>query len=193
MNKLLVVTSAAAALIAASPASAATEILTGSGTGNVTTVNTGTDAALQYSATAFNGSWALTGISDVTGSYTFDFVSQGFYSFFAVTAAASAFSGNTVVSLYNAGPQNCCSSPSNGFFYNGSVTLDLVAGQEFGFRLIGSNSDSAQTLQGTFSVLQAGGGAVPEPGTWALFILGFGVIGAAMRSAARKNVSVRFA
>ncbi|MDG6080147.1 PEP-CTERM sorting domain-containing protein [Erythrobacter litoralis] len=36
-------------------------------------------------------------------------------------------------------------------------------------------------------------GAIPEPATWALFILGFGVIGAAMRSAARKNVSVKFA
>jgi hypothetical protein len=36
--------------------------------------------------------------------------------------------------------------------------------------------------------------AVPEPGTWAMMILGFGVIGGAMRSARRKpSVRVRFA
>ncbi|MDG6080146.1 PEP-CTERM sorting domain-containing protein [Erythrobacter litoralis] len=192
MKNLLPMAAGAVALVAANPASAATEVLVGSGSGMVTSTSTDTTATLDYSARGFDGTWTLAGVSDVTGSYTFDFTSEGFYSFFAVTAAASAFSGETVFSLYDAGPANCCASPSNGFLYTGSVMLDLVAGQEFGFRLSGANFDSAQTLRGTFSVVQATG-AVPEPATWALFILGFGVIGAAMRSAARKNVSVKFA
>ena len=37
-------------------------------------------------------------------------------------------------------------------------------------------------------------GPVPEPGTWAMMILGFGVIGSAMRSARRKQtMRIRFA
>jgi PEP-CTERM motif len=36
-------------------------------------------------------------------------------------------------------------------------------------------------------------GAVPEPATWAMLILGFGVIGGAMRSARRQSVRVTYA
>ena len=35
--------------------------------------------------------------------------------------------------------------------------------------------------------------AVPEPATWALMLLGFGVVGAAMRSSKRQTTAVRFA
>jgi len=35
--------------------------------------------------------------------------------------------------------------------------------------------------------------AVPEPGTWAMMLLGFGAMGAAMRSRRRQKASVRFA
>lgn len=41
-----------------------------------------------------------------------------------------------------------------------------------------------------FAQMGAGAGFVPEPGTWALFILGFGAIGAAMR---RRSASVSYA
>lgn len=36
-------------------------------------------------------------------------------------------------------------------------------------------------------------GAIPEPGTWALLLLGFGAIGAGMRAHKRPQVTVRFA
>jgi PEP-CTERM motif len=52
----------------------------------------------------------------------------------------------------------------------------------------------------TASPFQSGGGAlrvdlagVPEPSTWAMLILGFGVIGGAMRSARRQSVRVTYA
>ncbi|RYD47999.1 MAG: PEP-CTERM sorting domain-containing protein, partial [Sphingomonadales bacterium] len=35
--------------------------------------------------------------------------------------------------------------------------------------------------------------AVPEPATWALFILGFGAIGTALRRKASRRVALRFA
>ena len=38
-----------------------------------------------------------------------------------------------------------------------------------------------------------GGAVVPEPGTWALLVLGFGAIGAGMRARRRPQVRVRFA
>lgn len=46
------------------------------------------------------------------------------------------------------------------------------------------------TVTGRFTLLAA---PVPEPSTWALMLLGFGAIGAAMRSPARRRVSVSYA
>ena len=37
------------------------------------------------------------------------------------------------------------------------------------------------------------GGAVPEPGTWALLLIGFGAIGAGMRARRRTRVTIRYA
>lgn len=66
-----------------------------------------------------------------------------------------------------------------GYAYTSGSTLNTI----------GFQNTPATTITAT----TAAGGAVPEPSTWALFILGFGLIGAAMRSTARKNVSVKFA
>ena len=42
-------------------------------------------------------------------------------------------------------------------------------------------------------VFDGAGGAIPEPGTWALLVLGFGAIGAGMRTRRRAPVAVCFA
>lgn len=46
------------------------------------------------------------------------------------------------------------------------------------------------TVKGRFTLLAA---AVPEPGTWMMMIMGFGAVGATMRSARRKKVTVSYA
>lgn len=182
MNRFALLCAASAACFSVGATAAQTMNLNGSGSGTVATAYpTANGVVMSYQHfPAFSGSWQLVGTATRTGAFTFEYDSEGFYSFFNVRAGATAFSGANTITLYNAGPVNCCSSPSNGFRYTGSVTMDLVAGQQFGFRLNGSHGDSAQTLNGRFSVLDVTA-AVPEPATWALLILGFGAVGGAMR------------
>jgi hypothetical protein len=59
----------------------------------------------------------------------------------------------------------------DGQFYSGSATFTLIKSLEV-------NPDV---------------GAVPEPATWAMFILGFGMVGGAMRQRGRANVRISFA
>ena len=48
-------------------------------------------------------------------------------------------------------------------------------------------------MGGDSFTLAAVGNAVPEPATWAMLILGFGVVGGALRSARRKQPAVTYA
>jgi len=48
-------------------------------------------------------------------------------------------------------------------------------------------------MGGDSFTLAAVGNAVPEPATWAMLILGFGLVGGALRSAQRKQVGVSYA
>ena len=70
--------------------------------------------------------------------------------------------------------------------FNGSIFLN--AGQQVGvvFSNNGSNSNDSVLVSGFVS------GAIPESATWAMMIMGFGLIGAAMRRA-KPRVAVSFA
>ena len=84
-----------------------------------------------------------------------------------------------------------------------SFNVDSGTGSFFG--LTSSPFDSLQVSQGGFGVgtgyavldnVSFGQGtmaAVPEPTTWALFVLGFGAIGGAMRARTRKSITSRLA
>lgn len=72
---------------------------------------------------------------------------------------------------------------SNGMILSGSTWV-----QELIDPLGNPNADSNQLYRLTLS---AAVGAVPEPATWAMMILGFGAAGTALRR--RRRVSVRFA
>lgn len=179
MKMISFIATSVIAMVAAMPAQAALT-LNGAGPGTVTTVNTESTSTFTCGVDGMSATWTLSGIADETGTRTFNYDSTGFYSYFRVRAAASAFSGLITTSLYDAGPADCCTTPSSGFNYTGSVTLDLVAGQEYGFRLSGSNIDTANRLQGVFAVTDVTA-AVPEPTTWAMMLVGFGMIGATAR------------
>jgi hypothetical protein len=43
------------------------------------------------------------------------------------------------------------------------------------------SADQIQLYRGDFEILSSGGGAVPEPATWGMMILGFGIAGASLR------------
>lgn len=57
------------------------------------------------------------------------------------------------------------------------------------FRVTGVGIDGAQTLNAAGDILSSGQieiAAVPEPATWALMIIGFGMVGASLRSRRRR-------
>jgi hypothetical protein len=87
---------------------------------------------------------------------TLDWTYRGFNAWFAVTAGLNAFVthlGTTITTpLVNAGPVNCCSSPSGGFSYSGSTALTVAVGDSYGFQMSGSNGDSDSVLNGTLTV-----------------------------------------
>ena len=68
-----------------------------------------------------------------------------------------------------------------------SVTFAGIASARFGARAPSLNGNSIYADNLTFSL---GGGGVPEPSAWALLIIGFGLVGGAMR---RRAGAVRFA
>ena len=70
---------------------------------------------------------------------------------------------------------------SLGQFTCGPECSILPQGDTFDYSAEGGGITSAHTLVGV--------AAVPEPATWAMMILGFGAIGAALRSKRRRNAA----
>lgn len=97
--------------------------------------------------------WTFTNTAQTSGKLSFHWRYTGFHAFFAVTAQLQAFVGSSnPVTLYQAGPQNCCISPSNGFDAEGDYSIPISAGQSFGFIVGGSNFDSDSILDGTLII-----------------------------------------
>jgi hypothetical protein len=96
--------------------------------------------------------WTFQAIAPATGTLTFQWHYSGFHAFFAVNALFQVFSGANIVTLYNPPQQNCCNSPSAGFDITGTYSIQVTAGQAFGFTVGGSNGDSNSFLGGELSI-----------------------------------------
>lgn len=172
------------------PAFANSEILTNQYASQGVTF---TGAAMQFSPSfSADGTRAIDNFAaGNTGSVTsvYDFVFAGRTDFAGIsiefnpnsTATFQALLNGTVLETYVYTNTNCCSTPEfvglGGFAFD-TFRITNVTGTRF----------YADNLRfGSVSI----GGAVPEPATWALFILGFGVVGGTMR--ARRRVSVSYA
>ena len=98
---------------------------------------------------------AATGADPIKVPWTW----QGLHAWFGVTAQLQPIVNGVPVTtrdqtagrpyLVNAGPQNCCTTPSNGFLYGDVATFTNVpADATYGFRLIGRNGDYNNFLHG---------------------------------------------
>lgn len=126
--------------------------------------NTPTDWDLNYSLNRVGfaeQTWIVSAVAPESGTYKFLWDYSGFHAFFQVTAFLRSSTG---VTLVDAGPANCCTSPSNGFHFSGLFAFpDVTAGNTIGFSMGGDNFDSDNRLIGTLNLVQ-----VPEPGSLAL-------------------------
>ncbi len=72
--------------------------------------------------------------------------------------------------------------------------LSIAVGSSFGFRWVDVNSSGNDHGLGidnlTINARIAAAPAVPEPGTWALMLAGFGIVGFALRRSMRRTFSV---
>jgi len=131
------------------------------------TVSDGSAAAAAMSYNADNtpsrsAQWSFTTTAttaSAAGPIRVPFTWQGLHAFFQVTVLLQMTVNGVDVGapLVQAGPTNCCTSPSNGFLYGGVATFnvnagDIKAGDVYGFRLAGSNADSNNFLRGTLTL-----------------------------------------
>jgi hypothetical protein len=160
---------------------------TGPGTLSISGNNTDTTTFTYSDNPAGFGTnyWTISAIAPQDETLTVSYDSSGFYAWFQVIASLESFIGGQSTTLYSHGPNNCCTTPSGGFDYTGSVTFDLLKGQSYGFTLAGHNGDSTNVQLGTLSLHLLSSSAAPEPASWALMVAGFGMLGAAMRRRAR--------
>ncbi|MHB8547533.1 MAG: Ig-like domain-containing protein [Nitrosotalea sp.] len=96
--------------------------------------------------------WTFETTATQSGPIKLNYNWHGFHAFFEVTTFLNKFDSSGVTNLISQGPVDCCTPPSGGFNYTGSVTFNAVAGQKYGFTLGGSNFDSNSQLLGTFTV-----------------------------------------
>ena len=96
--------------------------------------------------------WIFETIATETDTVTLEYAWSGFHAFVEVITNLQAFNGTSATTLVNDGPVDVGTYPSGGFNYNGNVTLNLVAGEAYGFILKGDNFDVDNQLIGAFNV-----------------------------------------
>ena len=131
-------------------------------------------------------------------------------SYFSVDGGLTQFNGNSLFATgtYNGdgdqashwkdatganacGPQLGIMDPTFCFQQRGEITaLDLAAFDAIGYNLAADSRSSGYLVNTSQIYRQYISAAVPEPATWAMMIMGFGLIGGAMR---RRSTRISFA
>ena len=126
----------------------------GTGTGTTAIVSDGhaPPAEFSYAAQSFLGAWNFQAMAASTRTVVLKYTYVGYHAWYQVRVGLDAVIGSEAFPLVNDGPVNCCTPPSGGFTYTGTVALPVVAGEAYGFAMRGSNFDSDNRLIGTLTV-----------------------------------------
>ena len=139
------------------------------GPGTISDVSDGSASAARFSYSlqpaglGQQRTWTFSAVATQTGQVKVPYTWQGLHAWFAVTTSLDTFvthptppnppsTPDTTTHILGQGPTSCCTAPSNGFIYGGVATFDVQAGETYGFRLSGSNSDSNNFLRGTLTL-----------------------------------------
>ena len=140
------------------------------GDGTTTVIEDGSDGPPQFTysydpggASGVTGEWGFFTTATTTGPIELDWSYTGLHAFAGVTVGLSAvvigFDGGDVsTSVLAEGPKSCITfgcvgqSPSGGFSYVGTTTVNVEPGDTYGFALTGSNGDSNTSLTGRLVV-----------------------------------------
>jgi hypothetical protein len=207
MGKTFISVAALAAAALASPASAATIIACGGGSNCVTgTTNVNLVAAndvtsgtgnigiggpvVNFSTTQVGGFDLITGQASITAANPNNSLDNLFFSV-ATGFTAAEFNFNPLTGGGAPAPFSVTISTNTG----SNQTFD-VGNQRFG--ILAAAGETITSVQittptgafGAFTQLRitpAAVTAVPEPGTWAMMLVGFGAVGASMRRRRRNN------
>jgi hypothetical protein len=103
------------------------------------------------------GTWSFSTTAGANGTVPVPYHWTGLHAWFNVTARLDAvvIRGASVISttnLVNAGPEVCCTTPSNGFDYAGTANFTVQTGDKYGFVLRGSNGDFNDFLRGELTI-----------------------------------------
>ena len=187
MRKIALAVAAGAALAISSAATAAVTVTASSGLNDPnpmspgSVVTNGTTTTINFGQNPVSGSF--------TGSFTFTNTAPGLYSIILGTSSPGVtFSSASLTASSGTCSGGCALSP---FPDNTNLKLANVllgsSGSPFTFSLAG-NAGSSGAFTGNITI-----SAAPEPGTWAMMILGFGAVGMAMHSRRRRTVLAQVA
>ncbi len=176
MSKYLMTASAVALSLAAVPAAAATAVDV-TYTGTLSGVNT-----------TFNAPFTADVL--LSGTTTAEDISDGTFTLadFSATYAGTttAFSGTTTAQFINTLLRITVGTTVLGDFEIGVPQSSTLLDTDYNVTVSGGSANGffgSATITGGTGVLRGStiAAAVPEPGTWALMLVGFGAIGVAMR------------
>lgn len=191
MRKLILAAASAAALAISSGANAVPVITGATGVNDPNPFTTATAVTTNGTTTTIiYGQNPLT-VPSFTGGFTFNNSEAGLYSIVLNTSTpGTAFTAAALTGLVNGvtTTYNLFALDSQNFKLNPSF---LSAGQNYTFTFSGTNADPAASLSGNVTVRAVP--AVPEPGTWAMMLLGFGATGLMMRRRNRRTVLAQVA